>query len=187
MVQIRTAHQHNRSRPYRRRTGAGKARRGDTAEPRPHGSRRVQQPAPPRTGDGRAGGPDGRRGHAATFGVGLRRLRRAGPPTTFALSHPAGWSGPTAVPEASRSIRSAGAPTGRSISHWSRCATTTSCSSGHGHFSRSVVTRWVEQPLREGARYGFGPASAAVCGFDYGLRQLKSLGLTTHREPDSAT
>lgn len=54
---------------------------------------------------------------------------------------------------------------------------------GHGHFSRSVVTRWVEQPLREGARYGFGPASVAVCGFEYGLRQLKSLGLTAHREP----
>jgi probable phosphoglycerate mutase len=56
---------------------------------------------------------------------------------------------------------------------------------GHGHFSRSVVTRWVEQPLRDGARYGFGPASVAVCGFEYGLRQLKSLGLTAHREPVS--
>lgn len=54
---------------------------------------------------------------------------------------------------------------------------------GHGHFSRSVLTRWVEQPLREGARYGFGPASVAVCGFEYGLRQIKSLGLTAHREP----
>lgn len=58
---------------------------------------------------------------------------------------------------------------------------------GHGHFSRSVVTRWVEQPLREGARYGFGPASVAVCGFEYGLRQLKSLGLTAHREPVTPT
>ena len=58
---------------------------------------------------------------------------------------------------------------------------------GHGHFSRSVVTRWVEQPLREGARYGFGPASVAVCGFEYGLRQLKSLGLTAHREPVTST
>ena len=57
---------------------------------------------------------------------------------------------------------------------------------GHGHFSRSVVTRWMEQPLREGARYGFGPASVAVCGFEYGLRQLKSLGLTAHREPVSS-
>jgi len=58
---------------------------------------------------------------------------------------------------------------------------------GHGHFSRSLVTRWVEQPLREGARYGFGPASVSVCGFEYGLRQLKSLGMTAHREPVSAT
>jgi broad specificity phosphatase PhoE len=58
---------------------------------------------------------------------------------------------------------------------------------GHGHFSRSMVTRWVEQPLQEGARYGFGPASLAVCGFEYGLRQLKSLGLTAHREPVTTT
>jgi probable phosphoglycerate mutase len=49
----------------------------------------------------------------------------------------------------------------------------------HGHFSRSVITRWVEQPLREGARYGFGTATIAVCGFEYGLRQLSALGLTS--------
>ncbi len=48
----------------------------------------------------------------------------------------------------------------------------------HGHFSRSVITRWVEQPLREGARYGFGTAAVSVCGFEYGLRQLSALGLT---------
>ena len=47
----------------------------------------------------------------------------------------------------------------------------------HGHFSRSVVTRWVEQPLSEVARYGFGTATVAVCGFEYGLRQLSALGL----------
>ena len=58
---------------------------------------------------------------------------------------------------------------------------------GHGHFSRSVVTRWVEQPLREGSRYGFGAASAAVCGFEYGLRQLSGLGMTSHREPVTGT
>ncbi|AKK30339.1 acid phosphatase [Mycobacterium sp. EPa45] len=58
---------------------------------------------------------------------------------------------------------------------------------GHGHFSRSVLTRWVEQPLREGARYGFGAASVAVCGFEYGLRQLSALGLTSHREPVTGT
>jgi broad specificity phosphatase PhoE len=50
----------------------------------------------------------------------------------------------------------------------------------HGHFSRSVITRWVEQPLREGARYGYGTAAVAVCGFEYGLRQLSALGLTSH-------
>jgi probable phosphoglycerate mutase len=49
----------------------------------------------------------------------------------------------------------------------------------HGHFSRSVITRWVEQPLREGARYGFGTAAVSVCGFEYGLRQLSALGLTS--------
>ena len=49
----------------------------------------------------------------------------------------------------------------------------------HGHFSRSVITRWVEQPLREGARFGFPTAAVAVCGFEYGLRQLSALGLST--------
>jgi probable phosphoglycerate mutase len=58
---------------------------------------------------------------------------------------------------------------------------------GHGHFSRALVTRWVEQPLREGARYGFGAASVAVCGFEYGLRQLSALGMTSHREPVTGT
>ena len=58
---------------------------------------------------------------------------------------------------------------------------------GHGHFSRAVVTRWVEQPLREGSRYGFGAASVAVCGFEYRLRQLSGLGMTSHREPVTGT
>jgi probable phosphoglycerate mutase len=57
----------------------------------------------------------------------------------------------------------------------------------HGHFSRSVVTRWVEQPLREGARYGFGTAAVAVCGFEYGLRQLSALGLISHHTPAPGT
>ncbi len=53
----------------------------------------------------------------------------------------------------------------------------------HGHFSRSVITRWVEQPLSEGVRYGFGTAAAAVCGFEYGQRQLSALGLTSPPAP----
>ena len=52
---------------------------------------------------------------------------------------------------------------------------------GHGHFSRSVITRWIEQPLREGIRFAMSAASIAVCGFEHGVRQLNALGLTGHR------
>lgn len=48
---------------------------------------------------------------------------------------------------------------------------------GHGHFSRAVITRWVELPLVNGSRFGMGPASIAVGGFEHGLRQLTALGL----------
>lgn len=48
----------------------------------------------------------------------------------------------------------------------------------HGHFSRAVITRWVELPLTEGSRFGMITASIAVCGFEHGVRQLRELGLT---------
>lgn len=48
----------------------------------------------------------------------------------------------------------------------------------HGHFSRSVITRWVELPLVEGSRFGMRTASVALCTFDRGVRQLGALGLT---------
>jgi broad specificity phosphatase PhoE len=48
----------------------------------------------------------------------------------------------------------------------------------HGHFSRSVITRWVELPLVEGTRFGMRTASIAICGFEHGIRQLAALGLT---------
>jgi broad specificity phosphatase PhoE len=48
----------------------------------------------------------------------------------------------------------------------------------HGHFSRSVITRWVELPLVEGRRFGMRTASIAMCGFEHGIRQLLALGLT---------
>ena len=54
---------------------------------------------------------------------------------------------------------------------------------GHGHFSRSVVTRWAELPLSEGIRFAMVAASIAVCGFEHGVRQLSALGLTGHRHP----
>ncbi|OBJ06081.1 acid phosphatase [Mycobacterium sp. 1482292.6] len=48
----------------------------------------------------------------------------------------------------------------------------------HGHFSRAVITRWVELPLVEGSRFGMITASVAVSGFEHGVRQLRALGLT---------
>jgi broad specificity phosphatase PhoE len=48
----------------------------------------------------------------------------------------------------------------------------------HGHFSRAVITRWVELPLVEGSRFAMITASIAVCGFEHGVRQLRALGLT---------
>lgn len=48
----------------------------------------------------------------------------------------------------------------------------------HGHFSRSVLTRWVELPLVEGSRFGMRTASVALCAFDRGIRQIGALGLS---------
>lgn len=50
---------------------------------------------------------------------------------------------------------------------------------GHGHFSRAVVTRWVELPLVEGSRFAMVTGSVGVCGFEHGVRQLSALGLTS--------
>jgi probable phosphoglycerate mutase len=47
---------------------------------------------------------------------------------------------------------------------------------GHGHFSRAVITRWLELPLVEGSRFGMVAGSIAVCGFEHGIRQLSALG-----------
>lgn len=52
---------------------------------------------------------------------------------------------------------------------------------GHGHFSRAVITRWLELPLTQGSRFGMTTASIAVCGFEHGIRQLAELGLTGPR------
>jgi broad specificity phosphatase PhoE len=48
----------------------------------------------------------------------------------------------------------------------------------HGHFSRAVITRWLELPLVEGRRFGMSTASIAICGFEHGVRQLGALGLS---------
>ncbi|MCW2518947.1 MAG: Acid phosphatase [Mycobacterium sp.] len=54
---------------------------------------------------------------------------------------------------------------------------------GHGHFSRSVMARWMELPVSEGIRVSMAAASIAVCGFEHGVRQLAALGLTGHPNP----
>lgn len=54
---------------------------------------------------------------------------------------------------------------------------------GHGHFSRAVVTRWVELAITEGIRFAMVAASIAVCGHEHGVRQITALGLTGHRHP----
>jgi broad specificity phosphatase PhoE len=54
---------------------------------------------------------------------------------------------------------------------------------GHGHFSRAVITRWLELPLIEGSRFSMLAASIGICGFEYGIRQLAALGLTSHQDP----
>ncbi len=48
---------------------------------------------------------------------------------------------------------------------------------GHSHFSRAVITRWLELPLVEGSRFYMLAGSLAVCGFEHGVRQLAALGL----------
>jgi broad specificity phosphatase PhoE len=48
---------------------------------------------------------------------------------------------------------------------------------GHGHFSRAVITRWVQMPLVEGSRFAMPAGSVAICGFEHGIRQLAALGL----------
>ena len=54
---------------------------------------------------------------------------------------------------------------------------------GHGHFSRAVISRWVEQPVATGARFAMPSGSVAACGFEHGVRQLARLGLTGAGQP----
>lgn len=54
---------------------------------------------------------------------------------------------------------------------------------GHGHFSRAILTRWMELPVAEGIRVSMVAASIAVCGYEHGFRQISALGLTGHTNP----
>ena len=54
---------------------------------------------------------------------------------------------------------------------------------GHGHFSRAVLTRWVEQPVYEGIRFSMFAGSIGICGFEHGVRQITGLGITGSPRP----
>ncbi|GFG72861.1 acid phosphatase [Mycobacterium botniense] len=54
---------------------------------------------------------------------------------------------------------------------------------GHGHFSRAVITRWLQLPLVEGSRFAMSAGSIAMCGFEHGVRQLLALGLNGAPHP----
>jgi probable phosphoglycerate mutase len=54
---------------------------------------------------------------------------------------------------------------------------------GHGHFSRAVLTRWVQLDISEGIRFAMVAASIAVCAHEHSVRQISALGLTGHRHP----
>lgn len=55
---------------------------------------------------------------------------------------------------------------------------------GHGHFSRSLLARWMGSPVHFGAHFAMLPASVAVLGFDGETRQIQSLGITGYRSAD---
>lgn len=55
---------------------------------------------------------------------------------------------------------------------------------GHGHFSRAVLTRWIELPISEGIRLAMEAGSIAVGGFEHGVRQVGALGLTGCAHPN---
>lgn len=55
---------------------------------------------------------------------------------------------------------------------------------GHGHFSRSLLARWIGSPVHFGAHFAMLPASIAVLGFDGETRQIQSLGITGYRSAD---
>jgi broad specificity phosphatase PhoE len=43
---------------------------------------------------------------------------------------------------------------------------------GHGHFSRALLTRWLELPVAEGKRFAMSPAAYSVLGFEHSYRQV---------------
>ena len=57
---------------------------------------------------------------------------------------------------------------------------------GHGHFSRAVLTRWIEQPVYEGIRFSMYAGTVGICGFEHGVRQVGGLGITGSPRPPAS-
>ena len=58
---------------------------------------------------------------------------------------------------------------------------------GHGHFSRAILTRWIEQPVYEGIRFSMFAGSVGICGFEHGVRQISGLAITGHPAPSGSS
>ncbi|MGB3773328.1 MAG: acid phosphatase [Rhodococcus sp. (in: high G+C Gram-positive bacteria)] len=52
---------------------------------------------------------------------------------------------------------------------------------GHGHFSRTVIARWIELPVTEGKRFALAPAGITVLGYEHGYRQIHSHNVDPRR------
>ncbi|WP_076479899.1 acid phosphatase [Williamsia sterculiae] len=48
----------------------------------------------------------------------------------------------------------------------------------HGHFSRSLLARWIDSPVDVGEHFAMLPASLAVLTFNGEYRQINNLGIT---------
>ncbi|WP_336080906.1 acid phosphatase [Nocardia sp. SSK8] len=54
---------------------------------------------------------------------------------------------------------------------------------GHGHFSRVLIARWAEFPVREGRRFALSTGALSVLGFDHDARSIWGHNLTARTEP----
>ncbi|TSD48141.1 acid phosphatase [Rhodococcus sp. KBS0724] len=43
---------------------------------------------------------------------------------------------------------------------------------GHGHFSRALISRWLELPVSEGRRFALSPGAYSVLGYEHGSTHL---------------
>lgn len=50
---------------------------------------------------------------------------------------------------------------------------------GHGHFSRSLIARWMDMPVSAGVRFALAPAGITVLGHERGVRQITRSNVPT--------